>query len=172
MPSAGVIHRGLSWCLVLVQPQRPGLAAGVDPGLRTGELGSRESREELWWLASANGNIYEAKTSEICRRSMAARLAVGYFSGGSAGVLCRAGHRELQSWLILAALLFFLLPSHLYLSWLFLSLLGERAGRCVKPKWVVCAVPWRAGETSCSPCFSFSGKGKSSWGVPGVPSWR
>lgn len=79
----------------------------------------------LRWLVSLNVNSCGAKTSEIYRGPLAAVLHIGFF-------LCSSG--LLEPWLLLLhglswlPLLFFLVPSHLYMSQLSMSL-GE-----MKPK--------------------------------------
>ena len=55
--------------------------------------GAEGSKEGLRQLVSVNANICWAKTGEICRDSVAV-LAVGFFSGKAAGILCRTGDSE------------------------------------------------------------------------------
>lgn len=65
------------------EPHHGGLGC-VDPGLWQWAVQEWVgSREGLRWLVSVNVSVSGAKTGEICRGSVAAALAIGYFCGES-----------------------------------------------------------------------------------------
>lgn len=148
---------------VLVQPRRPGLAAGA---ARAGSSGEG-AREGFGCLASVNVNSRGMKTGDIGRGPSMAVLAVAFFSGKSWGIPCRAGAWEawqvrLQGcyWQPLALLA----PQCLcFASALLVSGWGKAEAEHVRrtPK------PGRAGQSPLSP---FPEKGHPFWGERPVQS--
>lgn len=112
-------------------------------------------------LALVNTNACGTKANENCKGSSMAAVLLVSSVVKSAVLVCRAGHCEPVSptvWLLLVALLFFLVPGcvySFYMSQLFVGL-GEG-----KPKQDLHVVLPEAREARCSPSFSFPGKGNS-----------
>lgn len=77
-------------------------------------------REGLRWLVSLNVNTCGVKTGKICRGSVAAMLAIRFFSGERCWGPLQASH--LEPWFVLLwglywePLLFFLVAIHLYMT--------------------------------------------------------
>lgn len=101
-----------------IQPQRPGLASSVGPGLLQEKVG-RGQEWEGTQAVSINKHEYQwDKTGEICRRSIVTSMLPLVSSvEKAAGIIYREGHWELR-----LLLLFFLYPSHFYISQLCWSL--------------------------------------------------
>lgn len=103
---------------IRIQPQRPGLASSVGPGLLQEKVGRGQQWEGIQ-VVSINKHEHQwDKTSEICRGSVVtSMLPLVSSAEKAAGVIYREGHWELRS-----LLLFFLCPSHFYTSQLCWSL--------------------------------------------------
>ena len=117
-------------------------------GLRLWQGQGIWSMEELRWLVAAIMNTCVAKTGEICRSLHS--CGGDFFSGKTAGVICRAGGGTMVSataswvWQLLLFLLFLLSEG---LSFTGLSV--------VRPKWNLHVEPPKTGITGPYPALPF-----------------
>lgn len=112
-----------------------------------------KSREGPRWLVSAKVSVCGAKTSDICRGSVAAVLAISYFGGKR----CWGLRSTSQGTTVISAtglMLGALALSPCFSPSLFISAFPVSG-------WVLCSVPQKAGEAGGAPHCPFLGEGNS-----------